>query len=57
MSKDEIKLEMEVGFKSDTEKYGKVVKIKGFEAIVEVWDGEYDSVVEYTVSIDRLWHA
>ena len=54
MKKEEIKLDMEVGFKSDTEKYGRVIKIKGFEAIVEVWDGEYDDVVEYTVSIERL---
>jgi len=55
MKKRECKVGMECGFKSDTERYGKVIKIKDVVAVVEVWDGETGDTINYEISFDRLW--
>ena len=54
MKKSEIEVGMTVGFKSGTEHYGVVKKVKGFEAVVLVYDGETGDDIEYTISIERL---
>ena len=44
-----------VGFKADVETYGVIVKIKGRDITIEVYDSDTGDTAEYTVDKSRVW--
>lgn len=57
MKKSEVEIGMIVGWKSDIEVYGQVIKKKPIEAVIEVYDAETGDTEEHSVSYVRLWES
>ena len=55
MKKSECEIGMNVSFKSDTEKYGTIVKLKPIVVVVSVYDAEFMEEIDYEISYDRVW--